>query len=51
MVENVADIINKFKIGHDGRTAYKRLKGKTFKGVIHEGASFSTGFPKNLKED
>ena len=28
MVENVADIINKFKIGHDGRTAYERLKGK-----------------------
>ena len=36
LVENVADIINKFKIGHDGRTAYERLKGKTYKGVIHE---------------
>ena len=36
MVENVADIINKFKIGHDGRTAHERLKGKTSKGVIHE---------------
>ena len=36
LVENVADIINKFKIGHDGRTAYERLKGKTFVGVIHE---------------
>ena len=37
MVENVADIINKFKIGHDGRTACERLKGKTYnKGVIHE---------------
>ena len=33
MVENVADIINKFKIG---RTAYERLKGKTCNGVIHE---------------
>ena len=36
LVDNVADIINKFKIGHDGRTAYERLKGKTYKGVIHE---------------
>ena len=36
MVENVADIINKFKIGQDGRTAHERLKGKTYKGVIHE---------------
>ena len=36
MVEIVADIINKFKIGQDGRTAYERLKGKTYKGVIHE---------------
>ena len=36
MVENVADVINKFKIGQDGRTAYERLKGKTYKGVIHE---------------
>ena len=36
MVENVADIINKFKIGQDGRTAYERLKGKTYTGVIHE---------------
>ena len=36
LVENVADIINKFEIGHDGRTAYERLKGKTYKGVIHE---------------
>ena len=29
MVENVADIINKFKIGHDGRTANERLKSMT----------------------
>ena len=36
LVENVADIINKFKIGHDGRTANERLKGMTYKGVIHE---------------
>ena len=36
MVENVADIINKFKIGQDGRTGYERLKGKTYSGVIHE---------------
>ena len=36
MVENVADIINKFNIGHYGRTAYQGLKGKTYKGVIHE---------------
>ena len=36
MVGNVADIINKFKIGHDGRTAYERLKGKTYTDVIHE---------------
>ena len=36
MVENVADIINKFKIGQDGRTTHERLSGKTYKGVIHE---------------
>ena len=36
MVENVADIINKFKIGQDGRTAFERLTGMTYKGVIHE---------------
>ena len=35
-MQNVADIINKFNIGQDGRTAYARLKGKTYKGVIHE---------------
>ena len=51
LVENVADIINKFKIGHDGRTAYERLKGKTYKGVIHEfGSVILHRIPKKLKE-
>ena len=31
LVENVADIINKFKFGHDGRTACDRLKGSPTK--------------------
>ena len=29
MVENVADTVSQFKIGHDGRTSYERLKGNT----------------------
>ena len=36
MIENVADIINKFKVGHDGKTAYERLKGKKYKGEFLE---------------
>ena len=36
LVENVTDAINKFNIGHDGRIAYERFKGKTYYGVIHE---------------
>ena len=53
MVENVADIIKKFKIGHCGRTANERLKGKPHKGRIHEfGSAILTGFlKKNRKED
>ena len=39
MVEHVADILNKFKVGHDGRTAYERLKGKKYKGEVLEFAS------------
>ena len=46
MVENVADLINKFKIGQDGRTANERLKGKTYKGVIHEFVSLSPPYPR-----
>ena len=36
LVEYVAEVITKFKIGQDGRTACERLQGKTYKGVIHE---------------
>ena len=47
LVENVADIINKFKIGHDGRICCERLEGKTYKGVIHEfGSDILHRFPE-----
>ena len=50
VVENVVDIINKFKISHDGRTAHERFKGKTYKGAIHEfGSVVLTGSPEKPK--
>ena len=36
MIEHSADLLNKFSVGADGRTAYKRLKGKDYKGAIVE---------------
>ena len=39
LVEHVVDILIKFKVGHDGRTAYERLKGKQYKGEVLEFAS------------
>ena len=32
LVENAADILNKCQVGHDGRTAYERLKQKPHTG-------------------
>ena len=34
LVERVAGILNKFKVGHDGRTAYERLKGEELQGRV-----------------
>ena len=50
LVENVTDDINKFNIGHDGRIAYERFKGKTYYGVIHEFGTFSTSRRVNAGE-
>ena len=34
MVEHAADLINKFAVGVDGRTASRRLRGKEFRGQV-----------------
>ena len=31
MVEYAAYLLNRFEVGHDGKTAYERMKGKTAK--------------------
>ena len=36
MVNHAADIINKFRVGHDGKTSYERVKGKPYKREIVE---------------
>ena len=36
MVEAAADLLNKFVVGADGRTAYERIKGKKYKGEMAE---------------
>ena len=36
LVEHAADILNKFAVGIDGRTAYERIKGKKFHGEMVE---------------
>lgn len=32
LVEHAVDVVNKFLVGIDGRTAFQRLKGKTYRG-------------------
>ena len=36
LIQHVSDLINKFLVGHDGRTAYERLRGKPYRGEIVE---------------
>ena len=36
MVECGADLMNKFLVGEDGRTAYERIKGKKYRGEVIE---------------
>ena len=36
MVEHAADLMNKFAVGEDGRTAYERVKGKKYSGETLE---------------
>ena len=36
MVEHVADLLNKFVVGKDGRTAYERVRGKKYHGEMVE---------------
>ena len=36
MVEHAADLLNKFAVGEDGRTAYERVKGKKYRGEMIE---------------
>jgi len=36
MVEHAADLLNKFAVGEDGRTAYERIKGKKYSGEALE---------------
>ena len=36
MTEHAADLLNKFHVGVDGRTAYRRHKGKEFRGATVE---------------
>ena len=35
LVEHAADILNKFQVGVDGRTAYERSRGKKYKGEMY----------------
>ena len=36
LVEHAADILNKFVVGADGRTAFQRLKGRKYTGTVLE---------------
>ena len=36
LVEHAADVLNKFAVGIDGRTAYERIKGKKYHGEMVE---------------
>ena len=36
LVEHAADLLNKFAVGPDGRTAFERIKGKTYRGEVVE---------------
>ena len=36
LVNHAADVINKFKVGYDGKTSYERVKGKPFKREVVE---------------
>ena len=36
LVSHAADVVNKFRVGSDGKTAYERAKGKTFKREVVE---------------
>ena len=36
LVEHAAETLNKFHVGSDGRTAYERMKGKSYKGEVFE---------------
>ena len=36
IVEHAADIINRFAVGPDGKTAYERIKGKKYRGEVVE---------------
>ena len=36
LVEHAADLLNKFAVGRDGRTAFERLKGKKYRGEVVE---------------
>ena len=34
MIEHSADLLDKFVVGKDGRTAYERVKGKKYSGLM-----------------
>eukprot|EP00971_Amphidinium_carterae_P283385 5625998-Amphidinium_carterae.1 len=36
IVEHAADVLTKYVIGKDGMSAYRRLKGKNYRGVVYE---------------
>ena len=36
LVEHAADVLNKFAVGNDERTAYERIKGKKYHGEMVE---------------
>ena len=36
LVEHAADMLNKFAVGPDGRTAFERIKGKKYRGEVVE---------------
>ena len=36
LVEHAADMLNKFAVGPDGRTALERIKGKKYRGEVVE---------------
>ena len=50
LVEHAADLLNKFAVGPDGRTAFERLKGKKYRGeVVDSVVRYSTRFPASLR--